>query len=1066
MKRALNAAPAKRKPFAGTGFPPNDKLQTNRMKRILFLFFLSLATTSTVLAQRFVIAGTALDSLSKNPVSLATAVLLRPDHTAITSTTTDDDGRFKLNAQEPGQYIVKLSFIGFSSAAKQVEIKEGSDSINIGSLYMKSDDNILGTATVSVTASRVEQKEDTTLFNATAYRVPEGSTLETLIKQLPGVEVSDDGTIKWNGKTVSEFLINGKDFFKGDTETAMKNLPTDLVSKIKAYDKKSDYTEQTGIDDGEETTVLDIATKREMNQSWITNLDVGYGNHDRYAGRFFATRFTDRTRVTAFGAMNNTNNQGFGGPRGFGGGNSGLVATKHAGLDFSWENGKKKFEAGRLELGGNVRYRHSNSDVLSQSNAETFLTTGSSTSFLNSRSQNTNKATNVYSSFRLQWNPDSMTNITLRPSYSYSEKRNRGTSTSATFNSDPFSIEGIISPLDSIFAENVMLSNPELYAIMVNTNQRLSLGDSKTHNVNGTLNIVRRLNSKGRNLSLRANGGYSKSESNSFSISKISYNTATGKPNSFLNQYSTTPSTNYNYNVRLGYVEPLGKNWFAEARYQFGYKYTDSNRSRYNLDSLAYDPYASLFPEYAEYGDPDNYPAIGSLPGRDDVLNYVRDLNNSQYATYKYYDHTATAGIRYNTESIRFNAGVDFNPEKTKMEYNRPGQRIDTLITRNVFKVSPQIRLRYKFSKTSQLDIRYRGYSSQPSMTDLLAVVDDADPLNIAMGNPGLEPSWNNFLRIHFNNYIPAKQLGMMVGANFNQTRNAISNRLVYDETTGVRYTRPENINGNWDGRGMFMLNAGLGKQKLFNISTFTSLTYDNAVGYVSTMESGQAAQSTETLLARPAASPEAADRSYDYYNSIFNTAASQKNTTRTLGIDENLTLAYRATWFDVGLLGRVNYQHARASIQDNANMDTWNFAYGANANFNFSFGLSVSTDLRMTSRRGYTDASMNTNELIWNAQISQSFLKNKAATLSVQFYDILQKQSNISRTLTATQRTDSWNNAINSYFMVHFIYKLNIFNGKMQSEDAKEGERPGPPNMRGRGGMPMRPMGHPMHRM
>ena len=447
------------------------------------------------------------------------------------------------------------------------------------------------------------------------------------------------------------------------------------------------------------------------------------------------------------------------------------------------------------------------------------------------------------------------------------------------------------------------------------------------------------------------------------------------------------------------------------------------------------------------------------------MLNYVRDLNNSQYATYKYLDHTANVGIRYNSEAIRFNAGVDFNPEKTKMEYNRPGQHIDTLITRNVFKVSPQIRFRYKFSKTSQLDIIYRGYSSQPSMTDLLAVVDDSDPLNISMGNPGLKPSWNNRVRAYYNTYVPAKQFGLMVGGFFEQTNNAISNRLVYDETTGVRYTRPENINGNWNGRTWLMLNSALGKQKLFNISSYTSINFDHSVGYISTMNKEQQPQSMGNLLTLPTASQATTDRNYDYYNKFFNNASSQKNTTRTVGFDEHLSLSYRASWFDVGLLGRLNYQHARASIQNQANMDTWNFAYGANANFMFDFGLSISTDLRMTSRRGYTDAAMNTNELVWNAQIAQSFLKNKAATISIQFYDILQKQSNISRTLTATQRTDSWSNAINSYFMVHFIYKLNIINGKVQGKDQQKGERMGPPNMRGHGGMPHR-MGRPMHMM
>lgn len=1038
------------------------------MKRKLLLSLCMLASSVAALAQGYVVGGRVQEQKTKNPVEFASVALLRSDSTAVMASSTDESGVFTLRPKAAGKYIVKVTYVGCTPLTAPVELTEEADSVDLGTLLMKSTDNVLGTATVSVTASRVEQKGDTTMFNAAAYRVPEGSTLESLVKQLPGVEVGDDGTIKWNGKTVSEFLVNGKDFFKGDTKTAMKNLPTELVSKIKAYDKKSDYTEQTGIDDGEETTVLDIATKRQLNESWVTNADLAYGNHDRYSGRFFATRFTDRSRITAFGSANNTNDQGFGGPRGFGGGGSGLVASKNAGLDFSWENGKQKREAGRLELGGNVRYRHSNSDALSTSNSETFLTSGASSSFSNSWSHNVSKSTNVNTSFRLEWNPDSMTNLTFRPSYSYSESRNHGQSKSATFNDDPYSVDNIFSPLDSIFAQNVAERNPQLYAMMVNTNSRLSMGDSHSHNVNGSLNVVRRLGSNGRNLSLRLNGGYTKSESNSFSVSNIQYNPTSGRTPSFLNQYSTSPSKNWNYSARVGYVEPIAKNWFAEVRYQFSYKYSDSNRSRYNLDSLAYEPYASMWNgQFAAYGDADNYPAIGSLPTLDGVLNYVRDLNNSQYATYKYYDHTATLGVRYNTQNVNFNVGVDFNPERTRMAYNRPGQNIDTLITRKVFKVSPQMRFRYRFSRTNMLDIRYRGSSSQPSMTDLLAVVDDSNPLNISMGNPGLKPSWNNNLRIHYHGYNATRQQGMMTGIDFSQTSNSISNRMVYDEATGVRYVRPDNINGNWNARGMFMFNTALGKQKLFNISTFTNVSYDNAVGYVSRYTSasnaGRSANAYSLLTTTDASA--ANDRSYNFYSSIFDQAAasSQKNTTRTWAFDENLNMTYRFTWFDFGLLGRLNYQHARASVQENANMDTWNFAYGANANVNLDFGLSFSTDIRMTSRRGYSDASMNTNELIWNAQIAQSFLKGKAATISIQFYDILHQQSNVSRSLTATQRSDSWSNAINSYFMVHFIYKLNIFSGSSKSKDGRDGERPGPPDMRGPGGMPGgRPMGPP----
>ncbi len=1039
------------------------------MKRTFLFFLLTLAATAAALAQVRVVRGQALESKTRKPVEFATVALLRGDSAKVVrSANTDETGAFTLAVPESGTYTLRLSNVGFSTLSHRLEVKAGEkDTLDLGELILASKDNVLGTATVSATAARVEQKEDTTMFNASAYRVPEGSTLEALVKQLPGVEVSDDGTIKWNGKTVQEFLINGKDFFKGDTKTAMKNLPTELVSKIKAYDKKSDYTEQTGIDDGEESTVLDITTKRQLNESWVSNIDLGYGNHDRYTGRVFATRFTDRTRVTAFGSANNTNDQGFGGPRGVGGGGGGggLTASRNAGLDFSWENGKQKREAGRLELGGNVQYRFTSSDALSTSSSETFLTSGSSSSFSNSWSHNHSRATSVNSSFRLQWNPDSLTFVSLRPQYSFSRTTSDGLSRSATFNDDPYSIAGMENPLDSIFADMAAKSSP-LYAMMVNTNQRESLGESSNHNIKGTLNIVRRLNSAGRNVSLNASAGYSKSENKQFSISNINYNQTSGREGSFLNQYSTTPGKNWNYSVRVGYSEPLGHHWFAEARYQYSYKYQDSNRSRFNLDSLGNSTYGTMWDgEFASFGDADNHPAIGKLPTLDEALNYVRDLNNSQYATYKYQDHTASLGVRYNTSAVRFNAGVDFNPERTKMAYNRPGQNIDTLITRNVFKVSPQVRLRYNFSKTTNLDIRYRGSSSQPSMTDLLAVVDDSNPLNISMGNPGLKPSWNNTMRINYNTYNATYQRGMMAGIDAQQTSNSISNRMVYDEATGVRYTRPDNINGNWNARAMFMFNTGLGRQKTFTISTFTTLGYTNAVGYVSRMQStpSSATQATSSANATLMALDQtvSADRSYADYSSVFSGASSQKNTTRTLDLGENLNASYRSTYFDVGLLGRLNYQHARASVQENANMDTWNFDYGANANVNLDFGLSISTDIRMSSRRGYSDRSMNTNELLWNAQISQSFLKGRAATLSVQFYDILHQQSNVSRSLTAAMRQDTWSNAINSYFMVHFIYKLNIFPGgsKKKSSDKdydrqRPDDRQGPPE----GGRPMGP--------
>ena len=183
----------------------------------------------------------------------------------------------------------------------------------------------------------------------------------------------------------------------------------------------------------------------------------------------------------------------------------------------------------------------------------------------------------------------------------------------------------------------------------------------------------------------------------------------------------------------------------------------------------------------------------------------------------------------------------------------------------------------------------------------------------------------------------------------------------------------------------------------------------------------------------------------YGYTNSVgfmsVGNSDSRKNTMRTSSITERTRGSIRLGLFELGLNGSITYEHSRSTLQSQANLDTYRFAYGGNVQYTTDFGFSISTNLSMNSRRGYSDASMNTNELIWNAQISQALMKNKAATISLQFYDLLHRQSNISRTINAQMRRDSRSNAINSYFMLHFICRLNILGG--QDGRIRAGEHP-----------------------
>ena len=382
------------------------------------------------------------------------------------------------------------------------------------------------------------------------------------------------------------------------------------------------------------------------------------------------------------------------------------------------------------------------------------------------------------------------------------------------------------------------------------------------------------------------------------------------------------------------------------------------------------------------------------------------DTDLSRYSEYTNYTHNIDVMFRMLRQNYQLNFGVKVQPQNSKFVQNYQGTHTDT--TRSVTNITPTLDFRYNFSKVSRLRVNYRGTTAQPSMTDLLDITDDSDPLNITKGNPGLKPSFTNTLRAEYNNYIAKHQMAIMSSVNYSNTRNSIGHRVSYDERTGGRTTMPVNINGNWNASAMLIFNMAIDTTGYWNINTFTNVDYQNSVGYVSMQRD----------------------------------ASSQRNTTRATGVGERLGLSYRNSWLEVEADGSFDYQHARNSIQTASNLDTWRFAYGATVYITAPWGTSLTTDLHQNSRRGFADNSMNTNELIWNAQLSHSFLKGRALTVSLQMYDILKNQSNFSRTVSAMSRNDTQYNSINSYAMLHVVYRLNLFGGKQARQQTRQGSR------------------------
>ena len=920
--------------------------------------------------QRLTISGQLLDADLKEPMVQATIQLFTvTDSTFVGGAVSNERGNFIVQAPSAGTFRLRITTVGYQTIDREVTLRRN-ESLDLGNLMMETESVMLQEAVVTGRAAQVIVRKDTIMYNPEAFRTPEGSAIEELIKRIPGAEVDEDGNITVNGKEVKKILLDGKEFMLGDVETALKNIPVSIIQNLKFYDQQSDQARITGIDDGEKETVLDFSIKKGMNRGYMTNLDLAGGTKHRYASRGMGSMFTDKTRIVLLGNFNNKEeNAGWWNRRG-------LNARKMLGTNLNYDDNNK------LKLDASIRWNHRDGDNQTENASENFYSESSRT-FSNSSTSNFTRSNNWRGNIRVEWKPDSLTNILLRANGNYGTDDATNTSLSATFNDDPYLYTtdplGEISPLSNI---------------LVNHNQSASLTYSDNKNAWGMLQLYRRLNPKGRNIVIRleANGGSSHSENTSDNeVHLFLVKNQAGQDSTYYTaRYNTTPSDQSGYVLSTTYSEPLWKGAHLQFNYELRYSQNKSDRQTYDFSHLPENPFAGIEPEYRDWD-----PWLSTVYNQMD--SYL-DKNLSRFSEYKNYTHNLRITLRHKVEKYDYNIGFLVQPQHSNFIQDYRGIYVDTI--RNVTNLTPTLNFHYKFSDQSNLWIHYRGDTRQPEMTQLLDITDDSNPLYITQGNPGLKPQFTNSLNAYYNNYIVRHKRSIVVYANYRHIRNSISNLVRYNPETGGSISRPENINGNWNVNGGFTFNTALDSTAHWNIGTDTRLRYNHFVSYVAQQQADAA-----------------------------------KNTTRTTNLNERLTFGYRNDWLEVTLDGTVNYQHSRNELQPTADLDTWQLNYGGQFLVRLPLDIEVSMNLHERSRRGYNDSSMNTNELLWNGQISKSFLRNKSLIVALNFYDLLGQQSNYERWINATSRSDTQYNSVNSYAMLHVRYRLNMFGGKIDTE-------------------------------
>ena len=928
------------------------------------------------------VSGSVEDSELKEPMIQATVQLFRKrDSTFVGGTVTDLRGTFSVEAPANGIYKLKISSVGYQTIEREVTLRRN-QSQDVGHLLMAPETTVLQEMVVTGRAAQIIVKKDTLVYNPDAYRTPEGSPIEELIKRIPGAEVDEDGNITINGKVVKKILLDGKEFMLGDVETALKNIPVNIIQNMKFYDQQSDQARITGIEDGNKETVIDFTIKKGMNRGYMTNLDIAGGTEHRYASRGMGSSFTDKMRFVLMGNFNNKEENASWWNR------RGLNARKMLGTNLNYDDGEK------LKIDASIRWNHRDGDNLNETSTENFYTETNRT-FGNSYSKQLSRSNTWYGNVRFEWKPDTLSNILFRANGNLGTSDGMSNTASATFDDDPYLY--VDNPLDAVHDPS-----SAIYPHLVNHNHGASLSYGENKNTWAMLQFYRRLNPRGRNVTLRVEGSLGHNEDRNASNNEVYLhrvkNIAGEDSTYYTARYNTTPTDNKGYVLSAMYSEPLWKGAHLQVNYELRYNQNKSDRKTYDFSRMTQNPFAGIEPEYREW-DP--------WIGHHDIDPYLdRDL--SRYSEYKNYTHNIRLTLRHWQEEYDYNVGILVQPQHSDFIQDYRGVYVDT--TRNVTNITPTIDFHYKFSDQQNIWIHYRGDTRQPDMTQLLDIRDDSNPLYITSGNPGLKPQFTNSLNVYYNNYIQKYKRSIVLYGNYRHIRNAISNIVHYNAETGGSESRPENINGNWNADGGLNFNTAIDSAAHWNVGTDMRIRYNNYVSYVAQQK-----------------------------------ADAEKNTTRTLNLWQRLTAGFRNDWLEVTLDGSYNYQHTHNELQPSANLNTWRFSYGGQMMVRFPFGLEVSTNLHQNSRRGYNDTSMNTNELIWNGQLSKSFLKSKSLIVALNFYDLLGQQSNYDRWVNASSRTDTRYNSINSYAMLHVRYRLNMFGGKIDTEgryDKKWGNR------------------------
>lgn len=869
-------------------------------------------------------------------------------------------------------YLLKFERVGYKTRCVRVEAQK---SIELNNVVLEREEKTRFLSEATVTASKVlmVMKGDTIVYNADAFELGEGSMLDQLISRLPGVSLEPGGVITVNGNKVSSLLINGKDFFKGNPTLALENLPAYTVNKIKAYQKAPNDAYLTRNSEKAKLSdpwVIDVNLKKDYNKGALVTAEGGAGTQNRYLGRLFAMRFTDRTNLFVYAKANNLNDQ------------------SNPGRDGNWADYAKNQNGRIKEQSGGVNF------TLTGKNPENYINTCVEASHVMTDANNRTSVVNYYTTGDTygrsrshnrteekmgKWN--STLQLKAKKLYfswehrlMFSTTNNRTDLQSATFKYKPYE-EKASAILDSLFYMNGYRQSVP----MVNCFRNQGREETRVWNFGEQLYASFALfGQKNVNISLASN--YNHISQTEFSQYLLQVPQNETQPVDFRNRYAQRPDKNYQlYGLLNCDLFKTEKNDWQNSlglSYNIDYHHRVGGTTLYRLDVLNNGWNVS------------NNKPMGMLPSTTDSLTQSIDWANTFNST----NETLKNTLSLNYFMVRNGWQVIF-----QMPISLQRNQLDDV--RNKPTEMNRVDKRYvwcePFLQVSGRNLTFHFIMNQnlPAASLLLPIRDDTNPLLVWKGNAKLKPSTIYKFSCVWYKENAKREQSLTFSYNMEATRNAIGQTRTYNSVTGVTALMPNNMNGNWQTMGSVRFERAIDRAKCWSFVTYARTTYLHSVDF----EQGMYA-ADDALL---------------------------KSTVHNINTQGLVQLRFKSKPFNASLKVDVDWQHATSNRVDFTTLNSVNVLYGVTALAKLPWAVELNTDLTLYTRNGYADATMNKSEWIWNASVEKRFLKNKSLCFKCTAFDLLAQRRNVERRVNAQGYTETWYNTLPRYLLFTLSYRF-----------------------------------------